>query len=203
MKKNRNLILTFLTLGTLGFSGCSASSSGSGGTDPSGISLNEGNALGFEGPDSISLVKGTSFQINWTHVSGAFGYIVMILDGDDLIQMHEVSAPQQSLLVSGLTKSTIYTARVRSVDTEGRIDNQSQEVMATTLSHFSPDELSGLLAWFDASDSTTLFNDETCTTSATSNGEGIGCWQDKSGHGHHVTQSHPGDRSTLTLAGMN
>ena len=50
-----------------------------------------------------------------------------------------------------------------------------------------PSDVSHLVLWLDADDTSTLFTDSSCTTSASS-GNTIACWQDKSGSGSHVTQ---------------
>ena len=50
-----------------------------------------------------------------------------------------------------------------------------------------PTEVPGLVLWLDANDINTLFTNAACSTAAGS-GDTIGCWQDKSGSGSHVTE---------------
>ena len=40
--------------------------------------------------------------------------------------------------------------------------------------------------WLDASDQTTLFSDDACTTPITGDGSEVACWKDKSSYEHHV-----------------
>ena len=54
------------------------------------------------------------------------------------------------------------------------------------------------MGWWDASDSSTLFTDTGCSTAATSDGDSIGCWQDKSGNSRHMTAS-GSEQPTLKL----
>lgn len=57
--------------------------------------------------------------------------------------------------------------------------------------------------WLDASDLSTLFTDAAATTPATSNGDNIGAWRDKSGNARHFTQS-GATRPTLSISsGVN
>jgi len=44
----------------------------------------------------------------------------------------------------------------------------------------------GLTLWLDADDASTLYQETGCTNQANA-GDGVGCWQDKSGQGHDVT----------------
>ncbi|SIO11886.1 hypothetical protein [Vannielia litorea] len=53
----------------------------------------------------------------------------------------------------------------------------------------SPAELSGLLAWYDPSDLSTLFQDAAGTLPVTSAGDPVGLMQDKSGNGRHMSQA--------------
>lgn len=48
--------------------------------------------------------------------------------------------------------------------------------------------LPGLALWLDASDASTTYQDSTLTTLASSDGDVVGGWKDKSGAGNHMTQ---------------
>lgn len=54
---------------------------------------------------------------------------------------------------------------------------------------FSPSNLPGLVAWYDPSDLSTLFQDTAGTVPVTSNGDSVGLMRDKSGNGRHMVQS--------------
>lgn len=64
---------------------------------------------------------------------------------------------------------------------------------------FNPLTLSPTL-WLDASDASTLFTDSGGTTPATSNGDNIGYFGDKSGGGVHFTQA-GASKPTLSISG--
>lgn len=58
-----------------------------------------------------------------------------------------------------------------------------------------PTELGAeLLAWWDPSDLTTLFQDSAGTTPVAAHGEPVGLMQDKSGNGYHLSQGTAGGR---------
>lgn len=54
---------------------------------------------------------------------------------------------------------------------------------------FSPQDISGLQLWLDASDSRTLFSDTAGTTLATADGTSVALWKDKSGNVRDANQS--------------
>lgn len=54
---------------------------------------------------------------------------------------------------------------------------------------FSPLSLPGLIAWFDPSDVSTLFQDAAMTVPVSADGDPVGAIMDKSGNGYHATQS--------------
>lgn len=43
--------------------------------------------------------------------------------------------------------------------------------------------------WLDSNDISSLFQDDTCTTAVSSNGQSVGCWKDKSGNNLKATQT--------------
>jgi lysophospholipase L1-like esterase len=65
---------------------------------------------------------------------------------------------------------------------------------------FSPASLSGLAAWWDPSDTETLFQDAAGSIPVTASGDPVGLMYDKSGRGHHLTAS-GAQRPTYTVAG--
>ncbi len=60
------------------------------------------------------------------------------------------------------------------------------DVLATLT--FAPTDIAGLQFWLDAADTSTLFTDSACSLAAT-DGNAIGCWQDKSSLGNDATTS--------------
>lgn len=68
---------------------------------------------------------------------------------------------------------------------------------------FSPSDLTNLLAWYDASDITTLWQDDGRTTQVSADDDAIGAWDDKSGNGEHVTQATAANRPTYKTGIVN
>lgn len=66
---------------------------------------------------------------------------------------------------------------------------------------FSPTDVSGLIAWYDPSDLTTLFQDAAMTIPVTADGQPVGAMRDKSGNGYHLTQSTASARPTYRTDG--
>jgi hypothetical protein len=68
---------------------------------------------------------------------------------------------------------------------------------------FCPLSLPGLLAWWDSSDASTLFQASNGTTPAVADADPVGYCGDKSGNGKHATQTTAGSRPALKLAQQN
>lgn len=58
---------------------------------------------------------------------------------------------------------------------------------------------SGLVAWYDASDFSTLWQDSSRTVRAQANADVIGAWDDKSGNARHLIQATTANKPTLRL----
>jgi hypothetical protein len=67
---------------------------------------------------------------------------------------------------------------------------------------WTPRQLSGLTAWYDGQEITTLYQDSALTTPA-GNGDVIGGWVDKSGNGYTMTQATTANKPTMTAASLN
>ena len=67
---------------------------------------------------------------------------------------------------------------------------------------WSPSDLADLRAWYDADDSTTIF-DATTGGSLPSSGNDVGRWEDKSGGGYHVTQATAANRPHYVTNTLN
>lgn len=68
---------------------------------------------------------------------------------------------------------------------------------------FSPTDISGLVAWYDFSDITTLFQDSARTTPVTADADPIGGVTDKSGSANHLGQGTASKRPTYKTAIQN
>lgn len=65
-----------------------------------------------------------------------------------------------------------------------------------------PESILGLQLWLDAADSSTMYQ-SSGGSAATSDGDPVGLWWDKSGNARHATQSDGTKKPTLKLAGKN
>jgi hypothetical protein len=68
---------------------------------------------------------------------------------------------------------------------------------------FSPLTIPGLTLWLDASDASTLFQNDAGTTPAVADGAVVGYWGDKSGSGEHATQATTGNKPILKTGIQN
>ncbi len=66
---------------------------------------------------------------------------------------------------------------------------------------FTPASLSGLIAWYDASDAATVFKDLGVTQAV--NTDLVEQWNDKSGNAYHIGQATSGNRPTLNTTGFS
>ena len=73
----------------------------------------------------------------------------------------------------------------------------SNFVVVNDTSIFTPDTISGLQLWLDASDSSTLYNATVGGSLVTTDGAAVARWQDKSGNGRHATQATANARPLL------
>jgi hypothetical protein len=71
-----------------------------------------------------------------------------------------------------------------------------------TSSGFDPKTISGLVAWWDASKTSSLAQNSNGTV-AVSDGDPVAYWADLSGNGRHMTQPTNGLRPTLSSSGLN
>lgn len=70
------------------------------------------------------------------------------------------------------------------------------------VSGFTPASLSGLIAWYDPSDLTTLFQDFAMTVPVTTDGQAVAAIADKSGNGRHARQVTAGFRPVYNTDGQ-
>lgn len=107
----------------------------------------------------------------------------------------DVSAP--IVIGSAVTDVTTGTTNINlsgSIAAADRLDECNGGVFDTIGEAFSPKNISGLKAWFDAADNKTVFSDSACTVEAGAlAGDLVTCWKDKSGNGHEAIQPTDGD----------
>lgn len=88
----------------------------------------------------------------------------------------------ENVVINGMQSSVIYELRVAANNgLVGPFSNIS-EVEIFNLSSLS------LALWLDATDSSTLFTDNACTTQVTTDGDAVACWRDKSGFNRDFLQ---------------
>ena len=90
--------------------------------------------LSFTGISSIDNVSGVSVRLNWTNVTGAFGYNVFNVTSGSPVLIAFVLAPATNYTVTGLSATTAYKFRVRLVDSEGLSDANTNDQSVTTAS---------------------------------------------------------------------
>jgi hypothetical protein len=83
--------------------------------------------------------------------------------------------------------------RVRAINGVGSGSYSATSSAATPLASVTPNAVSGLLMWLDASDASTLY-DATSGGSLVSANGGIARWEDKSGNARHALQSSSSQR---------
>lgn len=79
-------------------------------------------------------------------------------------------------------------------------------LLRPTNSGFDPRRISGLSAWLDAGDPTSMWQNwdgVTETTAVTANADPVGSWRDKSGNGRHVRTSVANNRPTYRTSVVN
>ncbi|MCP4912111.1 MAG: hypothetical protein GY909_03240 [Oligoflexia bacterium] len=89
-------------------------------------------------------------------------------------------------ITPALVSNTNYFTNIRAVDLAG---NNSNVVSTAAWQLPSPGGVSsaGLELWLDSDDASTVYQNNACSTAATTDGQSIGCWSDKSGNGRNAT----------------
>lgn len=68
-------------------------------------------------------------------------------------------------------------------------DQRARRILVDTPAISTPLDIPGCALWFDASDITSLFQDNAGSTPVAANNDAVGKMNDKSGNGRHVTQA--------------
>ncbi len=98
--------------------------------------------------------------------------------------------------ITGLTNGATYTVSVTA-------SNEAGAGAASTTTTVTPYPTSvmtagaGMVLWLDGADTATMFQDTAGTTAATTAGQSVARWNDKSTQANHATQSTAGQRPTL------
>ncbi len=78
-----------------------------------------------------------------------------------------------------------YNITIIANDTAANINSSVSSVFTAELK--DPSDIGNLRVWYDATDNSTLYTDESCSTAVTSENQEVLCWQDKSSYGHNAT----------------
>jgi hypothetical protein len=131
-----------------------------------------------------------SWSPPWTGGSAITGYTVTASNGGTC------TTTGSSCAVTGLTNGTTYTFTVAATNAAGTGPSSSS---VSAIPYPAAVMSSARLAlWLDGADTTTLFQDSGGTTAATSSGNPVGQWRDKSTQGDHAVQATSGARPTLS-----
>jgi hypothetical protein len=79
----------------------------------------------------------------------------------------------------------------------------SPRLLRPVASGFDPRRLGDLVAWYDAADAATLFQNSNGTTPSSANSDPVGHWADKSTAGRNATQGTSGSRPTISTTTQN
>jgi fibronectin type 3 domain-containing protein len=149
--------------------------------DPGGSSawLTGGTFVAFGGISTITGIFSNQVQLNWNGVSGASAYVIYDVSSGTPNFLATASAPATAYVVSGLTPSTTYKYRVRTMDGSGNLDMNSNDVTATTPAPAAPSAPTGLavtgsslsslsVGWTNNDPSVTSYDVQLCSGSGCS-----------------------------------
>ena len=118
---------------------------------------------------------------------------------DNKVTLGLIGSGTFSTNLTGLQLGKVYYARTAAANGAGEIVSTSMAVLTPSfkpLASISPSNYAGLQIWFDANDSSTLWQDAGGTSPA-GPGTAVERWDDKSGNGHTATRT----AGTLSLVG--
>ncbi len=96
----------------------------------------------------------------------------------------------------------IYPSALSTAD-RGDVEEYLGDKWGISVTPATADPASNLKLWLDAADASTLWEQSNCTVAAT-NGNDVGCWQDKSGNGNNAIQSTSASyKPHLNTSGIN
>lgn len=178
---------SFSSDGSSGSGGSETTPDTSAPTDPSGLTIS-GNASETQARLLTWIASTDDVGVSFYEV--ALGTTGTGAGVNDLVDWLSVGAVTSYQLVNGvdsvtlsLTSNTSYFISVRATDAAG---NVSGVATSSAFSFFRPGDLSDLVLWLDAQDTTRNFQLSGCTTAATSDSDPLLCWQDATANSHNV-----------------
>lgn len=174
--------------------------------------------------DDATLSKATT--VNWSagslsdNASGlasievAIGYDADSFNGLETNEIDNVLAwaaipsaltlsPEQYQVSNGVDGFSLSLVTLREYFTSLRITDSLGNTTVVTSAAWKvavPYGISNNALWLDAAQASTLFQDSACTTAATTNGQPVGCWRDRSGNNFNATMSTALQRPSYSTA---
>lgn len=151
--------------------------------------------IGGTANNSVAQIStGTWYHLVISRLSGTVSkYINGVLDSTH-VASGSCSTGQTAKIAWRYDASYNYTGSIGSVrfyNTALTAAQVAQNYNATSgryLNQRTPNQISGLSLWLDASDPETVYQDSAGTTLASSNNNPVGMWKDRSGNARHATQ---------------
>jgi len=162
-------------------------------------------------PTSVTAFPGNAQAlITWTAPSGVIAqapiqdYVVQFSSnsGSSWATFSDAISTATSATVTGLANSVAVIFRVAATNGIGT-GVFSAASAAVTPGVFDPSTISGLTAWYDASDAATLYSASSGGSLVTADAASVLRWQDKSGNSHHLINSTSGEAPVLKTSLIN
>jgi hypothetical protein len=106
--------------------------------------------LNFDGLQTITDVEHNALTLNWNETAQAASFLLFQVDGNSLTYLETLlntAGTVTSKRLTGLQPNTTYTYRVRATDYVGVVDNNTQDVSATTDANNAPSISAGPAGW--------------------------------------------------------
>lgn len=172
-------IFPFLIILTASFlSGCNEIGTATFDTVATGTITDPGSTtspLSFAGLSSVTPVTDVTAQLNWISQAGASAYQVYNTSSGNPIYVTTIAAPANTTTLTGLAPSTTYSYRIKSLDSSGLQDSNTNDISFIT--NNAPDVPSGL-ALNDPSSSPSFIQAPTITVSGVKSGDTIKLYSD-------------------------
>jgi len=159
---------------------------------PTSVTATAGNAQAFvswTAPSVLAQAPITGYVVEWTPSGGS-------------ASTTSTSYTSTSYTKTGLSNGTAVTFRVAATNGIGT-GAFSAASAAVTPGVFDPSTISGLTAWYDASDAATLYSASSGGSLVTADAASVLRWQDKSGNSHHLINSTSGEAPVLKTSLIN
>jgi hypothetical protein len=150
------------------------------------VALTQSSYLKDMGPDGLYLdVDAFELEVDYVPPSSA---ITVTPTSVATVAAH--GTPAIALALTLAATSLVSVAALGTPDVRFTVTMTPSSVASVagiSLGGVSPDTVSNLLLWLDATDLTTLWKESTRTTQVSADGDEVGAWDDKSGNGNHWT----------------